>query len=651
MPYLILGLVAIAIVIMQVLRGGWLFASSLPAYGILAVAALVSWYPLARTLVSWYPLARIALPGKSRLPLIASAIFFGYVIVRILLSPVEHIARPDLFIVLGSGIVYLLTAFYATSPRLRVWLVVVLLVLGCANGLVGAIQYFKGENFMLFDALPRADYGKRASGFFGNPNQLAGFIEVAMLLGLSIAWWGRWKLWARIVIGYGALMGVAGLLLSGSRGGYASALAGVFVFAALSFALKERKRRSNIWAIALVSAVLAVTVAGTAYVVVKRSDLLNARVEGAAGDLPFRAELWNAALKQFTLNPAFGTGSATYLYYGRMFRGPRVHSDPIYSHNDYVQLLAEFGLVGFAGFLLFLGTHLRAGWLSISELSRHLRNSRISGGSNSIALSIGAMSCVAAYMVHSVVDFNLHIPANAILMGFVFGLLANSGSVPTSSKTGEHEPTFDLPLYARAIPPALAAWLLFAGLQVAYGAYYAQRAERILSDWRFMDKPEIAREAERLARLGLERDPKNLDLYRALGDSLFAIATLSSHLPETREKCLAEAIETYQHAVALAPMDRNLLLGLGWAYDDLRRFSESDPVFQRALEIDPNSVQVRAAYAGHLEAQGRIEEAVLEYQKAHKQGSVSAEMALQRIEKERKTQRTGAENDAPRIGR
>lgn len=641
MPYLIFGLVGIAIAVMQLLRGGWNFAHSLPAYGILAVVALVSWFPLSR----------IDLPQKIRLPLLASAVFFGYIIIRTLLSPVEHIARPDLFIVLGSGIVYLLTVFYATSPRLRAWLVVALLVLGCANGLVGAIQYFKGENFMIFSEVPRADYGKRASGFFGNPNQLAGFLEVALLLGVSLAWWGRWKMWARIVIGYGAAMCLAGLLISGSRGGYASALAGLFVFVVLCFLVKERRTRTNWLAIALAAVVLAATVASTAYVVVKQSDLLRARVEGATSDVPVRADLWKAALRQFTLQPEFGTGSATYLYYGRMFRGPSIHSDPTYAHGDYLQLLAEFGIVGFAGFLVFLGTHLRAGWHSMAQLASHLRSSRLAGGSNSLALTIGAMSCVAAYMVHSVVDFNLHIPANAILMGFVFGLLANPGSIPASARTGEHEPTIGLPFAVRLIPPALGAWLLFAGLQVAFGAYYAHKAERILSDWKFMDKPEIAREAEKLARLGLERDPKNIDLHRALGDALFALATLSSHLPEVREKYLADSVETYKQALALAPLDRNLLLLLGWTYDEMKRFDDSTPLFQRAREIDPNSVQVIAANAAHLEALGKRDEAREEYQRAANLGSVSAHIALQRMEKERNTQRTGAENDAPRLGR
>ena len=83
--------------------------------------------------------------------------------------------------------------------------------------------------------------------------------------------------------------------------------------------------------------------------------------------------LWAAAIPQFELAPAFGTGAATYLYYGRMFRDPQVQNDPIRSHNDYLELLAEYGLAGVAGLLLFLGAHLWLGWKAYRHFSLALR--------------------------------------------------------------------------------------------------------------------------------------------------------------------------------------------------------------------------------------------------------------------------------------
>ena len=160
-----------------------------------------------------------------------------------------------------------------------------------------------------------------------------------------------------------------------------------------------------------------------------------------------RIELWRAALKQWHLDPVFGTGAGTYRFYGRQFRSEQVQNDPVDVHNDYLHLLCEYGLVGLAGFLLFFSAHMRQGWRS---LSRFVSNSGGGGGallSTRRALHLGALAAVAAYVVHSALDFNLHIPANAILLAFVFGLLANPGmahrSAATAEQMGDHPANSD----------------------------------------------------------------------------------------------------------------------------------------------------------------------------------------------------------------
>lgn len=641
MQALLLSLIAAAIAAMQLLKGGWTFAYSLPVYAMIAVVGLLSCVRFRS----------IELPQAAIAPLATTAIFFAYMVLRTFLGPVEHLARPDRFILFAAPVIYLTLVFYATSPRLRSFLVGALLVLGIANGIIGAVQYFKGENFMVLSFLPRADYGPRASGLFGNPNQLAGFLEVGFLLGISSAWWGRWKVWGRIVVAYGAAMCVVGLVLSVSRGGYVSSLGGLFVFVLLSLVVKSRKARGNVPVVILAVVVIIGTIAFTAYSFMKSSDVVQTRVSAATSDVPFRASLWAAAIKQFQISPIVGTGSGTYLYYGRMFRAPVVQNDPIYSHNDYVQLLAEYGAIGFLAFLAMLVAHLRVGWQSITDFIRNHHGSRAAGGSNSLALTIGAMSSVAAYTVHSFVDFNLHIPANALVVAVIFALLANPGVNPVSPKTGEISPTFALPLLGRLVIPALSVAILFFTVRLAPAAYYCHLADQILSDWKYMDDPEVANEAARLTRLAIDRDPKNPEFYRMLGETQFALAQKLSVLPGQSDQYFEASIEAYKKALALAPMDRNIVLALAWSYDDMRRFSESDPLFVRALELDPNSSQVIAAYGSHLQIQGKVSEAKTEYERAVKLGSYSAYLALGKMAEDARKTPTGSENDAPRIGR
>jgi O-antigen ligase len=103
---------------------------------------------------------------------------------------------------------------------------------------------------------------------------------------------------------------------------------------------------------------------------INQSPFLSGRARSTFETTNMRVDLWQSALQQWKLRPIFGTGSGTYLYYGRMFRTPRVQLDPIYTHNDYLNLLAEYGLTGAVGMALFLGVHLRTGGRSFARLGR-----------------------------------------------------------------------------------------------------------------------------------------------------------------------------------------------------------------------------------------------------------------------------------------
>ena len=131
------------------------------------------------------------------------------------------------------------------------------------------------------------------------------------------------------------------------------------------------------------------------------------------------------------------TGSGTYLVYGRKYRTEQMQLDPIYAHNDYLQLLSEYGIVGAVTFLgIFFAVHWRHGWIDARRLGpKRIAISRRLA-SNAMAMNTGALGALAAYVVHSMFDFNLHIPANVLLLAFVFGIIANPG-VTREQQSGE----------------------------------------------------------------------------------------------------------------------------------------------------------------------------------------------------------------------
>ena len=218
-----LGILALALAGMQVLVGGTRLVFSLPVYTLLSLAGLLTLFSLLRPK-----------PSPERISLWSAAIFFGYILIRALFSPVFSIARMDLFSVLGGLVVYLFVVFFLTSARQRAYLLFFLVLVALVQVVIGAIQFRNGDNFMLIPFLQRFDYGRRASGFYVCPNHFAGLLEVLGIFCLSLVCWSRWPAWAKLLIGYAGAVCYAGLALTGSRGGYVSASVSLLVVVILT---------------------------------------------------------------------------------------------------------------------------------------------------------------------------------------------------------------------------------------------------------------------------------------------------------------------------------------------------------------------------------------------------------------------------------
>jgi len=589
---------------------------ALPTYGVLALAAILGWFRYCRR-----PVPRQLLPC-----LLATGAFFGYVLLRTICSPVEYIARTDLLMVLGALMLYLLVTLHLTSPRHRMAIAVCLLLLGVAHTVVGAIQFSKGNEYMVFDFQARGQYGVRASGFYRCPNHLAGFLEVVALMGLSIACWSRWRLWIRLVIGYLAVFCLAGLVITGSRGGYLSTVFGVLVLVLLSILVLRKQNRSLFWRVVGTNLLLAGILAFSAERMIAKNYFVQTRSANVLTE-GFRPMLWKSGLEQFKLNPIWGTGSQTFRFYGRQFRAQGLTNDPVYLHNDYLQFLAEFGIAGMLGFLLFFAAHLRSGGQTFATVvAKRTTVSLI--GSNSVALNIGALASAAAYSLHSFVDFNLHIPANTLLLAFVFGVLTGSSTDGVAQRSG---PSNCSPLLSRLLRlslPAVAIWMAIIGISNLRAEYCAERAIMALKNWQYA-------ECDWYADQGLALTSRNPYLFYYKGEAQAGLAEATTE-PQAKDRLTEQSVGNFRKAIELFPQEENFVLSLGWALDGLKRFDESEPLFLRALELDPNSVQVQFYYAAHLHLCGRRIEAEALYRKAQAGGSASAAYGLQRLMEEDK---------------
>ena len=572
------AILAASFATIQVLIGGTRLLFSLPAYGLLAVTAVVSVISIWR-----------AKPQPHQICLISAAAFFGYVLLRAILSPVDYLSRPDIYLVLGCLLVYLFTACVFTDARQRVWFLLFLLVLATVHVGIGAIQFRDGSNFMLIPFLQRFDYGRRASGLYVCPNHLAGLLEVLGIFGLSIAWWGRLPVWVKLLALYGAGVCYIGLLLSVSRGGYVSSAASLLVFFTLTLLVLRRTARQTFLRIGELSVAAAwlVLIFGSFYS--SRMLFLSDRPTVAEETNDMRVDLWNAALQQFKLEPVLGTGSGTYLFYGRQFRTPRMVMDPVEVHNDYLHLLAEYGLTGAVGFLIFLGAHLFSGWKDFQRLgpkraavSPHLT-------SNRLALQIGAMAAIGAYLFHSAFDFNLHIPANALLLAFAFGLLANPG-IWRDSKLAV--PARSLVAW-RLVLPVLGIIVAIQCVRLLPAEYWAERARVALRD----NNPRMSAD---YAVRALATEQRNPDIYYYLGRAGILEGNAVTD-PQKRAFLFQVAILAFEKGWALVRQDETFPIELASIYDALERFSEAEWMYDEAIRLDPKSAAMRENYEVHLE--------------------------------------------------
>ena len=564
----------------QALIGGTRLLFSLPAYGLVAAAAVFVAFLLRRPK-----------PEPDALCLLGSALFFGYIIGRALLSPAPYAARADLYIVLGSLMVYGFTATIFTDSRPRMIFIGFLLLLGLIHVLVGAIQFRDGNNFMPIPFLQREDYGRRASGLYVCPNHLAGLLEVIAVFGVSMVCWSRIAVWGKLLIGYAAGVCYVGAILTGSRGGYISIAASLLVFTVLSLIVLRAAGGSVVWKITGASLLVALLAGALVFFSIRKSSLLTERAGNIADTENVRFDLWGAAIEQWKLAPFLGTGAATYRYYGRQFRAERMQMDPLEAHNDYLQLLAEYGIAGAAGFLVFMGYHGRAAWRDF----RRLGPKRVAVAprllSNNLALQIGAIASVAAYVAHSAFDFNLHIPANALLLAFVFGLIANPGvrrgAQPDRPKAGS--------VAVRLAVAALGLLVLVQSVRLLPGEYYAERARTSLRDEKLGDAITYAME-------GLSWDLGNPDLYAYLGRARLGFGYAMRN-PAAQASFYKAAIDAFAAARALAPREQSFALTQGLLYDLVGRYAEGEAALKVALELDPKSEAVRQYYEAHLDRQ------------------------------------------------
>jgi O-antigen ligase len=134
------------------------------------------------------------------------------------------------------------------------------------------------------------------------------------------------------------------------------------------------------------------------------------------------------ALDMIADYPVFGTGAGSFYSTFSTYRPPEIAGYYDHAHNDYAEIASDLGLLGSgmlaALVLLTFGVSLKVLYQRRSSLPR--------------GIAFGAMMSIVALAIHSSVDFNLQIPANAMSFVMILALAWVAAKLPSQRKTGKH---------------------------------------------------------------------------------------------------------------------------------------------------------------------------------------------------------------------
>ncbi len=240
-------------------------------------------------------------------------------------------------------------------------------------------------------------------GPYLNHNHYAGLMEmlvpIPLVFSLTRYAWGPRRTMAALA----AAVMASTILLSGSRGGMAAFAVQMAVLVAILFKKQARGKTTVVLGIflGLVIGLLAWLGGGelTRRMATIRAE---AHVEMSGG---MRLNIDRDALKMAAHKPVLGWGLGVFPDIYPQYRSFYTHFFVNEAHNDYLQLLVEMGALGFLTML----------WFVVVLYSRALRKIRNWHSDINGAVALAAILGATGILVHSFVDFNLQIPANAAL--------------------------------------------------------------------------------------------------------------------------------------------------------------------------------------------------------------------------------------------
>ena len=335
--------------------------------------------------------------------------------------------RAHILILLSCFVAFYFAQIARKDRDRTMRLIAAFLVLGTFEALYGSVQYLGGWQKIFFYA-KQFDL-EEATGTYINRNHYAGMLEMILPFSLALLFFEYGKLrrtgsaaagtikqlptrqtLQKLVLCLSiAVVLFAGLLFSRSRMGIVAGSASLLVIFALAGASRFQERMGILLSLLFVAISICLAIwIGPGPIVERFADVQQEFSKSEQS----RLSIWRDARTLARQDPIFGTGLGTfpvaYTAVQTTFPGQFVN----HAHNDYLELAIDLGLpaalILFAVIFFILARAVRT-FLSASALFER-------------SVALGCAGSIVAILLHSLADFNLYIPANAVLFSTILGM-------------------------------------------------------------------------------------------------------------------------------------------------------------------------------------------------------------------------------------
>jgi putative inorganic carbon (HCO3(-)) transporter len=337
------------------------------------------------------------------------------------LSVSPSVTFERLLDVLPAMAAFVVTGDMAWWWRKRLWIAIAPVVgVAVFESVLGLAQFYSMR-----------DTGGYATGTYVNRNHFAGLLGLAFPLTVVLAA-STWRTRdsqsthsARSGLSIAFLLVTSACLLGGvvvslSRMGFISVLAGVGFtwFVVLMSRVgtdgpRRGWRRIWLWVMPVALPLLMVILLPTRALILRFADVASTQQVSQRD----RIEIWRNTLQLISAYKWTGCGLGAFKQGFFQYQTVAPVNTVDFAHNDYLQIVAELGIPGS------LLVAVLAGWIAARMLAvvwrrRNARNWQ---------LAVGLFASIVTLAVHSLADFNLYIPANALALAWLGGVAVSPG--------------------------------------------------------------------------------------------------------------------------------------------------------------------------------------------------------------------------------